>query len=148
MHMLYHASDPDRAVREIARVLRPDGMIVASTNGLGNMAILFEIAHRAFADLPVGLGASAFSLESGEPVLGRYFKDVTVRRSRDVMRVTDPADVVAYLTSFPPGDRCDAAGRARLAEEVDRAFATNNGVLPIARDGGYIVGRMPRRKPA
>jgi ubiquinone/menaquinone biosynthesis C-methylase UbiE len=48
MHMLYHAADPDRAVSEIARVLRPNGLFIASTNGSTNMSVLFGLGHAAF----------------------------------------------------------------------------------------------------
>ncbi len=141
MHMLYHASDPDRAVSEIARVLRPGGVVVASTNSETNMAALFELGHAALGGERVDLGAKAFSLESGEAILRRHFGEVEVHRAVDVLRVTDPADVIAYLTSFSPGDQASPAMLDRLARMTAEAFAAGGGVFEITRDAGFLLAR-------
>jgi SAM-dependent methyltransferase len=145
MHMLYHATDPQVAIGEIARVLRPGGMAVASTNGLDNLSALMALGYAALGGSPVDRGAAAFSLEVGEPMMRHWFDRVEVRRSTDVLRVTDPADVVAYLLSYPPGDDAGPEARARLDAEVRNAFSAGGGVFCVTRDAGYILGRGPRR---
>ncbi|HEX4182651.1 MAG TPA: class I SAM-dependent methyltransferase, partial [Caulobacteraceae bacterium] len=144
MHMLYHASDPDLALVEIARVLRLGGVLVASTNGLDNLSALFVLGQRAFGGPRGDRGAAAFSLDGGEAMLARHFAEVEIRRSRDEMRITDPADVIAYLTSFPPGDGADPDALQRLEQEVQAAFAEGGGVLSVTRDTGYLIGRGPK----
>jgi len=144
MHMLYHADDPERAVSEIARVLRPDGVLIATTNGLASMSALFELGQAAFGGPAGDAGLGDFSLESGEPLVRRHFGEVEVERSRDELHITDPVDVTAYLTSFPPGDVADGKALRRLDEEVRSAFEAGGGVLRVTRDMGYIVGRHPR----
>ena len=141
MHMLYHAADTDLAVAEIARVLRPGGVLVASTNGETNMAALFELGAAALGGDRQDLAAHSFSLERGEGILRGHFRDVELHRSVDLLRVTDPADVIAYLTSFPPGDRATAAMLARLRRMTDDAFAAGGGVFEIARDAGFLLAR-------
>lgn len=141
MHMLYHAPDPDRAVAEIARVLKPAGQAFVTTNGEANMAALFELGHTALGGKREDFSSLAFSLEGGEAILRRHFAAVALHRSADVLRVTDPPDVVAYLTSFPPGDTADDAMLRRLQQHVDAAFAKGGGVFEIRRDTGYMVGR-------
>lgn len=144
MHMLYHAPDLDKAISEIARVLRDDGTVVASTNGAANLASLFELGHPVLGGPTTDPAAAVFGLESGESAMRRHFHDVEVRRSVDTMRITDPADLIAYMTSFPPGDSADDDMRARLKAVVEKAFAAGNGVVTTVRDGGYIIARTPR----
>ncbi|HEY1928148.1 MAG TPA: class I SAM-dependent methyltransferase [Caulobacteraceae bacterium] len=143
MHMLYHAPDPAAAVAEIARVLRAGGMAVVTTNGLGNFSSVMKLSHAVFGGSSTDPGAAAFSLEAGEVILRRCFDEVEVIRSVDVLRVTDPADVVAFLLSYPPGDGADAEARALLAAKVEDAFAAGDGVFPITRDSGCLIGRRP-----
>jgi ubiquinone/menaquinone biosynthesis C-methylase UbiE len=143
MHMLYHAPDPEAAVTEITRVLRPGGMAVVTTNGRGNLSALMQLGHAVLGGSSVDAWTAAFSLESGETMMRRCFGDVEVRRSVDVLRVTDPADVVAYLLSYPPGDAAGPEVRARLETKVEKVFAAGNGVFPITRDSGCLIGRRP-----
>jgi SAM-dependent methyltransferase len=143
MHMLYHAADPAAAVTEIARVLRPGGMAVVTTNGLGNFSAVTELSHAVFGGSSIDPGAAAFSLEAGEGIMRRYFDSVEVMRSVDVLRVTDPADVVAFLLSYPPGDGAAPEVCARLEAKVEEAFAAGGGVFPITRDSGCLIGRRP-----
>jgi hypothetical protein len=115
--------------------------VIAATNGANNLASLFELRAHAFPDAPHDPALDAFTLEGGEAILRRHFADVTVTRARDELRVTDPADIVAYLTSFPPGDGAGNADLRRLARMTDAAFAAGGGVFVVVRDTGYIVGR-------
>jgi SAM-dependent methyltransferase len=141
MHMLYHAPDRDLAVGEIARVLAPGGVAVASTNSERNMAALFELGHAALGGERQDLAARAFSLESGPAILRRCFDAVELHHAVDILRVTDPADVIAYLTSFAPGDRATPAMLARLEAMTADAFAAGGGVFEITRDAGFLVAR-------
>lgn len=145
MHMLYHAPDLDEAISEIARVLHDDGTVVASTNGAANLASLFELGHPVLGGPTADPVAAVFGLENGEIAMRRHFRDVTVHRSVDTMRITDPADLIAYMTSFPPGDVADEDTRARLKTVVEKAFAAGDGAVTTVRDGGYIIARLPRR---
>jgi len=88
--MLYHVPDRERAVAELARVLRPGGRLVAATNSTTHLHELREL---------VGSGPStiAFSRESGEELLAPEF--ATVRR-HDVdgeLVFADRAEVEEYV---------------------------------------------------
>ena len=45
MHMLYHVPDMQAAVRELRRVVKPGGTVLASTASASSMAEILELAH-------------------------------------------------------------------------------------------------------
>jgi SAM-dependent methyltransferase len=139
MHMLYHAPDKDRAVAEIARVLRPGGTLIATTNGAESMAELNAVSIAVFGPSPQDLGSASFSLESGAPILRRHFQRVEVHTMTDILRVADAADIVDYLTSFPPGEDANDAALGKLIRILAEKMAAQNGTFPITRVAGYMI---------
>ncbi|MGL5405769.1 MAG: class I SAM-dependent methyltransferase [Propionibacteriaceae bacterium] len=64
--MLYHVEDLDVALAEVRRVLRPGGTFVATTNGVGHIKGLFDLAGVAQPPL-------SFVRENGAEILSRHF---------------------------------------------------------------------------
>jgi ubiquinone/menaquinone biosynthesis C-methylase UbiE len=63
-HMLYHVPDRARALGEVARVLRPAGVLAAATNGVQNLVELDELIS-LFVDVDRSSAALSFTLENG-----------------------------------------------------------------------------------
>ena len=143
MHMLYHAPDKDRAVAEIARVLRPRGTLLATTNGATSMQEMNALALEVFGPSPQDLGSGSFSLESGAPILRRHFRAVEVTTKTDILLVTGAEDIVNYVTSFPPGEDADAATVRKFEERLAEKMSAQNGTFPITRIAGYMVAADP-----
>jgi len=115
MWMLYHVPDLDRGLAEIRRVLRPDGLFVAVTNGQNHLAQLLTEAGGA----PLVTG---FSTENGRAALARHFgrieqEDIVTRAVFD-----SHADACAYLATF---DERLAAGLPFFDGPRDYAGATS-----------------------
>jgi SAM-dependent methyltransferase len=88
--MLYHVPDRDRAVSELARVLRPGGRLVAATNSIFHLYELREL---------VGSGRStiAFSRETGDELLERYFARVDREDIDGELEFADRTEVEEYV---------------------------------------------------
>lgn len=138
MHMLYHVTDQEKAVSEIARVLRPGGFAAVTTNGSDNMHTLFDVRREAFGATESDPAAAAFSIERGKDLLERHFNSVTVHMFEDTYAVDDPEDILAYIISFPPGNQASGAQCAQALRLITKRLGEMGGVLNVKRQSALI----------
>lgn len=91
--MLYHVPNLDRALSELARVLRPGGRLVAATNGVRQLAELWELVGRDLSDRE-----RLFMRETGEELLRPHFTRVHTIDLDSTIELTaeDMRDYVAH----------------------------------------------------
>lgn len=140
MHMLYHLADPAIALAEMHRVLKPGGFLAVTTNGAGNMREIYELAT-VLGSAPTEPSAAVFGLDIAERSMRSRFGDVAIFRRPAELRITDPDDVLHYLTSFPPGDGASEDRRAALREAIRGAFHHGNGTLQVRTEAGLLLSR-------
>lgn len=144
-HMLYHVPSPELAIAEAARLLKPDGLFVAATNGIGHMEKLqellvefepgFEKGHRYF---------EAFTLESGVERVKGYFGKVDRIDFDENLWVTSAEDLADYAFSMPAlQESIPLERRAELVTCFGRLIARDGGIF-IAKATGVLVGTDPR----
>lgn len=155
-HMLYHVPDMAKAVREIARVLKPGGILYAATNGLGHLRELGDLIRlfrpdyagmgdsiRAFRPDCAGIGQQVrrFSLETAPEVLQAAFGEIEVRRYNSDLEITEAEPLINYVHSmwevFEPGDQ---ERWLRLEEHIRQIFQ-KQGRFHIAKSAGLVIAR-------
>mgnify|MGYP000889814160 FL=1 len=139
-HMLYHVPDREKALGEIARVLKPEGRFYASTTGLDHLKELKELVAR-FDEALLFWGqmpAESFHLGSGAQ-LSRFFAQVSVQRYPDSLVVTDASLLTAYMLS----GRIDLSAERQeaLAAFVAREMEAHGGQIVITKDSGVFAAR-------
>lgn len=139
-HMLYHVPDPDLAVSELARVVRPDGIVLAGTNGYGHMSEINGAIAEVFGSHAERL-YEMFGIDTGEARLRESFGSVTWHAYRNDLIVDDPDAVIAYGLSFPPGEDATGAQAAAFGAAVRRRFV--DGQMRIRTRAGVFVARKP-----
>lgn len=146
-HMLYHVPDPDLAIAEAARLLKPSGRFVAATNDIGHMEHLqelliqfepgFQKRYRYF---------DAFTLESGVERFKPHF-DVVERIDFDQnLWVTNAQDLADYAFSMPAMQESIAPERIPELVSYFEKLITRDGGIFIAKATGVLVGTKPRQK--
>ncbi|MDV9189039.1 methyltransferase domain-containing protein [Streptomyces sp. SR27] len=151
LHMLYHVPDIPQTVRELARVVSRDGLVVASTNSDGDKAELDDLWQRAAGDVlgidrgpaRISLGAR-FSLEKAPAFLGEEFSRVEVVELPGTVTVRDPDPVIAHMASYRawsdqhdvPFDATIDRARTLVAEHIDR-----HGAYEVTTLAGILVCR-------
>jgi SAM-dependent methyltransferase len=138
MHMLYHVARPAAGIAEMHRVLKPGGFLAVTTNGVGNMRRMYELAT-VFGSPPVDPAAAAFGYDDATRLMRAQFGNVTMRQHPARLRVTEPEDLFLALTSYPPGDEADEAQLVALRNAIAAAFRAGNGVLDDEKESGLFV---------
>lgn len=142
--MLYHVPDPALAIRELARVTRLNGALLASTVGPRHLREVFVIEAAIFGTTRLVRHHEIFGSQSGRALLQSSFDDVEWRPYDDRLDCTESDDVVAYILSMPPGEDASEEEVALLRLEVDRRLSLGGGVLTITKDVGAFVGRRAK----
>jgi SAM-dependent methyltransferase len=146
-YVLHHVPDAQRAVAEMARVLRPDGTAVVACVGDHHLTELHQIRREVFGDLRHDALTSSFGADVGARVLPGLFGEVGWRPYADRLDCRDPDDVVDYLASIPPVEDATADEHARVVAVVRARFAAGGGRLRVSKDTGLFVCRQPSPTP-
>lgn len=113
--VLYHLPDLDRGVAELARVLAPDGRLVAATLGDGHMRELWEW---------LGAGPTSglsFQSGNGEAALRLHFARVERRDALGTIVFPDAESIRTFV-----GASITRAHLASAVPEISEPFATSS----------------------
>ncbi|NFS61785.1 methyltransferase domain-containing protein [Clostridium botulinum] len=104
-HMLYFVTDIEKALSEIKRVLKPNGIFYVTTNSCNSMIELNKLAEKFDPNLDInnnGL-SSRFDLENGEKMLKKYFNNIEseILEGKIILDKAEP--VVSYKASTIQG---------------------------------------------
>jgi len=141
-HVLYHLRDIARGLDELARVLRPTGRFVATTNA-GEARVPVIRLHREVAARTgycSETDASPFSLENGAAILGAHFHHVETHVFASANHYASKQALVdAYATTGRYQLIAEALGEAAV---LDLATTVACGWFDNCRDGLWGEVRM------
>ena len=143
--MLYHVPDREKAISEISKVLKPEGVLYATTYSSNNMKEFTDLLNNYDENLynPIEPFACAFGLENGEEQLSKSFEEVEMINHIDSLEITETEPIVDYVLSFGSikgnidGDNLEGF-KDYLDDVLDR-----DGVIKITKDTGIFIAKKP-----
>ncbi|HFC12409.1 MAG TPA: class I SAM-dependent methyltransferase, partial [Anaerolineae bacterium] len=141
-HMLYHVPDIDLAIGEVRRVLKPDGLFIAATNGESHLVELSEIgrilAPNSHWETHIKMTSYlSFNLENGAAYIKAHFNSATLHKHNSSLAVTEFEPLLAYLTSYNNiRPHITTASLAAARQYYAHILEQNDGVFPIQKATG------------
>lgn len=141
-HMLYHVPDIPQALSEVRRVLKPNGIFFAATNGENHLKGLKEPLRDADPDYyaqVVDFWKSPFRLDNGKDLLEPHFSDVKLLPFENSLHVTNGQAIIDYYLSMSSEPISDESMR-RLHDIIDDQLE-KNGAIDIPKETGLFICR-------
>ncbi len=143
-HMLYHVPNINKALKEINRVLKSEGILFASTVGKNHMKEIREIISTF--DIYSLTSESwestdSFQLENGLKIISEYFNMVELKRYKDNLKVTDPVYILDYIFSMPGNNEVNLSSKdlKKIYDYLEDNINEKENIY-ITKDTGYFKG--------
>ncbi|MCR1973399.1 MerR family transcriptional regulator [Clostridium sporogenes] len=143
-HMLYHVPNINKALKEINRVLKSEGILFASTVGKNHMKEIREIISTF--DIYSLTSESweitdSFQLENGLKIVSEYFNMVELKRYKDNLKVTDPVYILDYIFSMPGNNEVNLSSKdlKKIYDYLEDDIKEKENIY-ITKDTGYFKG--------
>lgn len=145
-HVLFYCKNVNKALKEICRVLKPEGMLCCSTYGNRHMQEISALVKKF--DARVNLSEielfQIFGLENGEEILKKHFEEVRLERYVDELIVNDVELLCDYIFSCH-GNQAEFlyARRQEFKDYIAKEMKRRGG-LHITKDAGVFLCRKPK----
>lgn len=145
-YMLYHVPDVPKAIAEIYRILKPNGLLFAATNGENHMGMIYKLAQQVDEITAwESIYKDTFTLQNGISYLMKHFYDVRLLRFDSHLQVTDAQPILDYIESMVSID-----GDAIIREQEDEIRAdihqviTADGGVQIEKETGFFIAQKTK----
>jgi ubiquinone/menaquinone biosynthesis C-methylase UbiE len=142
-YMLYHVPDRAKTIAEIQRVLKPDGVLFAATNGMNHMKMIFTIAQAVEEVVrEESWVAETFSLQNGTAQLMQSFTDIRMIRFNNNLWIPEAQPIIDYIESMLSIDGEDIirAHETAIRANLNQIIADKGGIL-IEKETGLFIAR-------
>ena len=139
-HMLYHVPNREKALAEIRRVLKNDGVLIAATNGDKHLFELNRWLKAASPDPNYSSFGLPFTLENGLAQLEPFFSEIETLRYADSLHVTDIDLMMKYINSVITVKGFASAEIPEVKAEMEAELA-QKGEIFIQKDSGIFKAK-------
>ena len=140
-HVLFYLNDLNLGLKEISRVLRPNGILYCSTYGKNHMKEITEIVQNF--DSRINLSNHSlyyiFGLENGESILKEYFFNVQRMDYEDSLEITESKPLIDYIMSCHGNQNEILGPRLNEFKEYIEELLKNNGKIVVTKQAGLFI---------
>lgn len=140
-HVLFYLNDLNLGLKEISRVLRPNGILYCSTYGKNHMKEITEIVQSF--DSRINLSNYSlydiFGLENGESILSKYFSNIQRMDYRDSLEITESKPFIDYIMSCHGNQNEILGPRLNEFKEYIEELLKNSGKIVVTKQAVLFI---------
>lgn len=140
-HVLFYLNDLNQGLKEISRVLKPNGILYCSTYGSRHMKEITDIVQNFDSRINLSNHSlyDVFGLENGECILKQYFTSVQRMDYQDSLEITESKPLIDYIMSCH-GNQNEILG-PRLSEfkEYIEELLQKDGKIVVTKQAGLFI---------
>lgn len=145
-HMLYHVPGIDQTLAEAARVLKPDGTLMAATNGAHYMSDFDCLLTEFWQDFEGTHTMSVkFNLQNGADLLRSWFDVIEKVIYPGDLWVTEAQPLVDFAYSTPQVQELIPISQKEPMRDFFQARIDRDGGVRIRKETGLFLARQPKK---
>lgn len=140
-HVLFYLNDLNLGLKEISRVLRPNGILYCSTYGKNHMKEITEIVQNFDSRISLSNHSlyDIFGLENGESILKNYFSSVHRFYYQDSLEITESKPLIDYIMSCHGNQNEILGPRLNEFKEYIEELLKNSGKIVVTKQAGLFI---------
>lgn len=140
-HVLFYLNDLNLGLKEIDRVLKPNGVFYCSTYGKEHMKEITELVQNF--DSRINLSNHSlydiFGLENGEAILKKYFSNVQRLEYPDSLEITESKPLIDYIMSCHGNQNEILGPRLNEFKEYIEFILNKNDKIVVTKQAGLFI---------
>ena len=145
-HVLFYLNDLNLGLKEISRVLKPNGILYCSTYGKNHMKEITEIVQNFDSRISLSNHSlyDIFGLENGESILKEYFFNIQRMDYKDSLEITESKPLIDYIMSCHGNQNEILGPRLNEFKEYIEELLENNGKIVVTKQAGLFICKKRR----
>ena len=140
-HLLFYLPELDQGLEEIIRVLKPHGILYASTYSTNHMKEITELAQEFDPRITLSQTSlpSIFGKENGEEILSHYFQNVERRDYADTLVIDQAKPIVDYIVSCHGNQNEILSGRIEEFYSFIKKKIDDQGSITVTKEACLFI---------
>ena len=137
-HVLFYLNDLNQGLKEISRVLKPNGVLYCSTYGKSHMKEITNIVQSFDSRINLSNHSlyDVFGLENGEDILKKYFTSVQRMDYQDSLEITESKPLIDYIMSCHGNQNEILGPKLNEFKEYIEEILKKDGKIVVTKEAG------------
>ena len=143
-HVLFYLNDLNQGLKEIDRVLKPNGVFYCSTYGKEHMKEITELVQNFDSHINLSNHSlyDIFGLENGGAILKKYFSNVQRLEYPDSLEITESKPLIDYIMSCHGNQNEILGPRLNEFKEYIEFILNKNDKIVVTKQAGLFICRL------